>query len=68
MGARRAAAVDGAPFAFEAFQDAMAWFERADAIRPVDDDEAVLRWNACVRTIRRHHLQPRSVEPETQLE
>jgi hypothetical protein len=58
----------GRTFAFEAFQDAMAWFQRAIAIRPDDDDEAVLRWNACVRTIGRHHLQPRSEEPETQLE
>jgi hypothetical protein len=58
----------GHAFAFEAFQDAMARFERAIAVRPVDDDDAVLRWNACVRTIRRHHLEPRSDEPETQLE
>ena len=58
----------GRAFAFEAFREAMGWFERAVAIRPDDDDEAVLRWNACVRTIRRHHLQPRSDEPETQLE
>ena len=54
--------------AFEAFREAMTWFEKAAAIRPEDDDEALLRWNACVRTIRRHRLQPRAEEPESQLE
>ncbi len=58
----------GRSFAFEAFRDAMMWFERAAANRPPDDDEALLRWNACVRTIRRQALHPRSVEPETLLE
>jgi hypothetical protein len=58
----------GRSFAFEAFREAMMWFERAAANRPPDDDEALLRWNACVRTIRRQALHPRSAEPETQLE
>ena len=58
----------GHSFAFEAFREAMTWFEKAAAIRPEDDDEALLRWNACVRTIRRHRLQPRAEEPESQLE
>jgi hypothetical protein len=43
-------------------------FEKAAAIRPDGDDEALLRWNACVRTIRRAHLQPRPEEPEQLLE
>jgi hypothetical protein len=55
-------------FAYEAFREAMDWFEKAAAIRPEADDEAILRWNACVRTIRRNHLRPRSEEPELQLE
>lgn len=58
----------GRTFAFEAIREAMMWFEKAAAIRPEDDDEALLRWNSCVRTIRRNHLQPRSEEPESQLE
>ena len=58
----------GRSFAFDALRDAMMWFERAAAIRPEDDDEALLRWNACVRTIHRNRLQPRWEEPETQLE
>jgi hypothetical protein len=54
--------------AFDAFREAMEWFEKAAAIRPEGDDEALLRWNACVRTIRRAHLQARPVEVEQPLE
>ena len=58
----------GHTLAFDAFREAMDWFEKAAAIRPDDEDEALLRWNACVRTILRHHLRPRPEEPESQLE
>jgi hypothetical protein len=58
----------GRQFAFEAFREAMTWFERAAAIRPEAEDESLLRWNSCVRTIRRNGLHPRSEEPESQLE
>jgi hypothetical protein len=44
------------------------WFERAAAIRPEAEDEALLRWNSCVRTIRRNSLEPRAHEPESLLE
>ena len=33
-------------------------YEKAERLRPEDDDSAVLRWNACLRTIRRGQLQP----------
>ena len=55
-------------FAYDAFREAMDFFEKAAAIRPDGDDEALLRWNACVRTIRRADLQPRPEEPEQLLE
>ncbi len=58
----------GRTIAFEAFREAMMWFEQAAVNRPEDDDEALLRWNACVRTIRSNDLHPRSEEPESQLE
>jgi len=35
-------------------RDAMRWFERADEIRPAGNDDARLRWNACVRLAARH--------------
>ena len=55
-------------FGFEAFREAMEWFEKAAAVRPEGNDEALLRWNACVRTIARAKLKPREVEAEQQLE
>jgi len=54
--------------AFEAFREAMDCFEKAAALRPDGDDDALLRWNACVRTIRRANLQPRPAESEPPLE
>jgi len=34
-------------------RDALGWFERAEAQRPLGNDEAILRWNTCVRTLGR---------------
>ena len=49
--------------ALDWFEEAMRWFERAEAARPADNDDAVLRWNACVRTLRQQkHLLRRSEE------
>jgi hypothetical protein len=31
----------------------MSYFERAEAIRPPHNDDAVLRWNACARLLAR---------------
>lgn len=33
------------------FEDAIAWFDRAEKIRPAGNDEAILRWNRCARTL-----------------
>jgi hypothetical protein len=41
----------------------MIWYERAEAIRPPNNDDAILRWNACARLIMRDgHLVPASEE------
>jgi hypothetical protein len=48
---------------YEWFREAMQLFERAEAVRPAGNDDAVLRWNACVRALRRHsHLRPAPAE------
>ena len=39
----------GTRAAGEWLQDAMARYERAEALRPPDNDDARLRWNACAR-------------------
>ena len=35
-------------------REAMKSFERAQAVKPADNDDAVLRWNACARLFQRH--------------
>lgn len=35
-------------------RDAMTWFERAENLRPSGNDDARLRWNACVRLMSRY--------------
>ena len=35
-------------------REAMRAFERAEAVKPADNDDALLRWNACVRLLERH--------------
>jgi len=38
----------------EWFRDAMTWYEKAEKMRPAGNDEAILRWNTCVRMLGRH--------------
>jgi tetratricopeptide (TPR) repeat protein len=38
---------------FERLREAMSWYEKAEAIRPLNNDDAVLRWNTCARMIMR---------------
>src|SRR5256714_8523154 len=45
--------------AYELFREAMEWFEKAEAMRPVGNDDALLRWNTCARIIDRNKLVPR---------
>jgi hypothetical protein len=44
----------------------MALFAEAEQLRAPGNDEALLRWNTCVRLIQRHQLtppEPEAVEP-----
>jgi hypothetical protein len=44
---------------YDWFREAMRLFERAETLRPAGNDDAVLRWNACVRALKSHpHLRP----------
>lgn len=45
--------------AYEWLSDAMADFEKAEAIRPAGNDDAILRWNTCARQIMGHRLEAR---------
>lgn len=53
--------------AYDLFCDAMAWFEKAEAIRPPGHDDALLRWNTCARIIARNNLVAREPEERTEL-
>jgi len=51
-------------FAYDGLRDAMDLYERAERIRPAGNDDAILRWNSCVRTIRQARLGPRVDDDE----
>jgi hypothetical protein len=48
-------------------REAMGWYEKAERVRPADNDEPLLRWNTCVRMLARHEpagrFDPREYEP-----
>lgn len=48
--------------AYEWLEEALSWYDRAEAVRPEENDDALLRWNACVRTIMQNELGPRPAE------
>lgn len=58
--AKAAMAKDGVG-AYELFRQAMSCFETAEAMRPAGRDDAILRWNGCVRIITRNNLGPRDM-------
>lgn len=55
-------------FAWDYFCKAMRYYEQARALAPRHDDEAILRWNACLRSVQRERLQPRGDIDERHLE
>jgi len=48
--------------AYDWVNAAMGFYETAEALRPHGNDDAILRWNTCVRLIMSHHLKPRDEE------
>jgi len=51
--------------AYQHLREAMRWYEKAEAMRPPENDDAILRWNACARMIMSHNLE---AEPEEHVE
>jgi tetratricopeptide (TPR) repeat protein len=45
--------------AYEFLSEAMSWFEKAEALRPPKNDDALLRWNTCARMIMANGLTAR---------
>jgi hypothetical protein len=58
------------PMAFEWLHMAMGFYERAEAVRPAGDDDAVLRWNSCARMLMANEkIRPPVTDPtESMLE
>lgn len=55
-------------FTYEYFREAMQWYAQSQTLRPEHNDDAILRWNACLRTVRRERLQPRADRDEAHLD
>lgn len=60
---RRALALMSQPmshsFAYDYFIEALQCYHHAEKMCPEGNDEAILRWNSCIRTIQKEKLQPR---------
>jgi hypothetical protein len=48
--------------AYEFFRQAMNWFDKAEALSPAGNDDAILRWNGCARIVMRNKLEPREMD------
>jgi hypothetical protein len=54
--------------AYDWLMEAMRDYEIADGLRPAGNDDARLRWNACVRFLDRHPHLRSAVEERTEIE
>jgi hypothetical protein len=53
---------------YEEIREALTRYERAGALRPAGNDDAILRWNACVRLLTAHgEIRPAPAEREEPL-
>ncbi|MHB1328768.1 MAG: hypothetical protein ACYC2K_11260 [Gemmatimonadales bacterium] len=43
-----------ASLATDWYREAMGWYEKAEAVRPQGNDDAVIRWNSCARILNAH--------------
>jgi len=50
---RHSAAFGSNSTAYHAFREAMSFYEKAEKVRPAGNDDAILRWNTCARTMMR---------------
>ena len=48
--------------AYQWVRRAMDFFEQAERLRTPGNDDALLRWNSCLRLCKRYHLEPRLEE------
>lgn len=51
-------------YVYDWIVSALEFFEKAEAVRPSGNDDAVLRWNACVRFLQAHPVLGPRIEHE----
>ncbi len=61
-------ALGASDVAAEGFREAMAWYAKAEAMRPSANDESILRWNTCLRMLGKHERVHAPGEYEPALE
>jgi hypothetical protein len=54
----------GAAVAVEWLRDAMGYYERAEQVRPAQNDDVLLRWNACARLLMELPASPETRETQ----
>jgi hypothetical protein len=54
--------------AYAPFREAMEWYEKARDLAPAGNDDPILRWNSCARTIMHERLEARPDDGELPLE
>jgi hypothetical protein len=52
------------PVVYDWYRQAMKSYEEAERIRPEGNDDPLVRWNTCARSIVRHRLRPATSPPE----
>lgn len=55
-------------FAYDYFIEALQSYQKAEKIRPEHNDESILRWNSCIRTIEKERLKPRPDSKDARLD
>ena len=51
----------------EWIKDALAHYAEAERLRPAGNDDAILRWNACVRLLEQHPETPTIEDPSSRM-
>lgn len=55
-------------FSYDYFIEALQFYQKAEKIRPEHNDESILRWNSCIRTIDKEKLKPRPDSKDVRLD
>lgn len=61
--------IDHGGHAYDWYRKAMAHYEQAEKLRPAENDDALLRWNTCARTLMNYpEVQPTEDRPSSPID